>query len=538
MISLGKDVVFIAHASEDQNGDQIIYRPDLGGKNRNELYRIADVMGYLTTVTTGEGKNARVINFKPSPTHHAKNSGALGGETGEVWVPDLKAHPTFLADLITQAKDHINTLTPAQLAAAKAQEELENWKQSCEEAEHAGDLNQLTESLDKEHMYYQNMRQAMLMRAKALNCTFDKQRGTWISPPEFNGISDQQRDELQNFIAERGLDVKTVCEHIAFIGPTSSQMLDFGLKHTARELAIKSNVPLLPGSSLLADEAEALTEAARIGYPVMLKSTAGGGGIGMRLVWNETELKDAYQTVSYLAQVNFKDAGLYLEKFVQHARHIEVQIFGDGQGQVLALGERDCSVQRRNQKVIEETPAPHLNEQQRDYLQKVAIQLMQSVNYRSAGTVEFVMDTETQEFYFLEVNTRLQVEHGVTEQVFGVDLVEWMVTLASGDWSAPTEKLEPTGHSIQVRLYAEDPIKQFQPSAGLLTHVKFDPQARVETWVETGSTVSSFYDPMIAKIIVTAATRDQAIQAMSASLANTQVAGIETNLEYLQNIAL
>lgn len=212
----------------------------------------------------------------------------------------------------------------------------------------------------------------------------------------------------------------------------------------------------------------------------------------MRLVWNETELKDAYQTVSYLAQVNFKDAGLYLEKFVQHARHIEVQIFGDGQGQILALGERDCSVQRRNQKVIEETPAPHLNEQQRDYLQKVAIQLMQSVNYRSAGTVEFVMDTETQEFYFLEVNTRLQVEHGVTEQVFGVDLVEWMVTLASGDWSAPTEKLEPTGHSIQVRLYAEDPIKQFQPSAGLLTHVKFDAQVRVETWVETGSTVSSF----------------------------------------------
>ncbi|MBD0241842.1 ATP-grasp domain-containing protein, partial [Acinetobacter baumannii] len=329
-----------------------------------------------------------------------------------------------------------------------------------------------------------------------------------------------------------------LCESqgIAFIGPTSSQMLDFGLKHTARELAIRSNVPLLPGSSLLSDEAEALTEAARIGYPVMLKSTAGGGGIGMRLVWNETELKDAYQTVSYLAQVNFKDAGLYLEKFVQHARHIEVQIFGDGKGQVLALGERDCSVQRRNQKVIEETPAPHLNEQQRDYLQKVAIQLMQSVNYRSAGTVEFVMDTETQEFYFLEVNTRLQVEHGVTEQVFGVDLVEWMVTLASGDWSAPTEKLEPTGHSIQVRLYAEDPIKQFQPSAGLLTHVKFDPHARVETWVETGSTVSSFYDPMIAKIIVTAATRDQAIQAMSASLANTQVAGIETNLEYLQNI--
>ncbi|MBJ8551931.1 urea carboxylase [Acinetobacter bereziniae] len=329
-----------------------------------------------------------------------------------------------------------------------------------------------------------------------------------------------------------------LCENqgIAFIGPTSSQMLDFGLKHTARELAIQSQVPLLPGSALLADESEAITEAKRIGYPVMLKSTAGGGGIGMRLVWNEAELRDAYQTVSYLAQANFKDAGVYLEKFVQHARHIEVQIFGDGTGQVLALGERDCSVQRRNQKVIEETPAPHLNAEQREYIQKIAIQLMQSVNYRSAGTVEFVMDTETEQFYFLEVNTRLQVEHGVTEQVYGVDLVEWMVTLASGDWSAPQEKLVPKGHSIQVRLYAEDPIKQFQPSAGLLTYVQFDSQARVETWVETGSHVSSFYDPMLAKIIVTAADRNSAIRAMQASLAVTQIAGIETNLEYLQNI--
>ncbi|MDO6644635.1 urea carboxylase [Acinetobacter guillouiae] len=329
-----------------------------------------------------------------------------------------------------------------------------------------------------------------------------------------------------------------LCESqgIAFIGPTSSQMLDFGLKHTARELAIKSQVPLLPGSSLLSGELEAISEAARIGYPVMLKSTAGGGGIGMRLVWDEAELKDAYQTVSYLAQANFKDAGLYLEKFVQHARHIEVQIFGDGKGQVLALGERDCSVQRRNQKVIEETPAPHLTDEQRDYIQTVAIQLMQSVNYRSAGTVEFVMDTETEQFYFLEVNTRLQVEHGVTEQVYAVDLVEWMVTLASGDWTAPTEKLASKGHSIQVRLYAEDPIKQFQPSAGLLTYVQFDQNARVETWVETGSNVSSFYDPMLAKIIVTASDRDAAIQAMQSSLADTQIAGIETNLEYLQNI--
>lgn len=329
-----------------------------------------------------------------------------------------------------------------------------------------------------------------------------------------------------------------LCEQqgIAFIGPTSQQMRDFGLKHTARALAIQNNVPLLPGSQLLIDLDDALLQADRIGYPVMLKSTAGGGGIGMRLVWNEQELKEAYQTVSYLAQANFKDAGLYLEKFVENARHIEVQIFGDGQGHVIALGERDCSVQRRNQKVIEETPAPHLNDAQRNYIQQVAIQLMQSVQYRSAGTVEFVMDTDTQQFYFLEVNTRLQVEHGVTEQVYAVDLVEWMVTLASGDWQAPQQIAPPQGHSIQVRLYAEDPIKNFQPSAGLLTSVKFDAQSRVETWVETGSNVSPFYDPMIAKIIVTAEDREQAIIAMQNSLSNTEIAGIETNLEYLQEI--
>ncbi|MDO3663378.1 ATP-binding protein [Acinetobacter higginsii] len=214
LISLGKDVVFIAHASEDQNGDQVIYRPDLGGKNRNELYRIADIMGYLTTVTTGEGKNARVISFKPSPTHHAKNSGALGGETGEVWVPDLKANPTFLADLIKSAKDHINTLTPEQLALTKAVEDLTNWQQSCTEAEHAGDLNQLTESLSKDHMYYQNMRQIMLARSKELGCTFDKNQNKWMGQPEFQGISTDQRDQLLGFIDERGLDTKTVCEHL------------------------------------------------------------------------------------------------------------------------------------------------------------------------------------------------------------------------------------------------------------------------------------------------------------------------------------
>lgn len=212
LIASGKDVVFIAHASEDQSGDQIVYRPDLGGKNRNELYRIADIMGYLTTVTTGEGKNARLISFRPCPTHHAKNAGGLGGDSGEVWVPDLKTNPTFLADLIKQAKDHINTLTPDQLATMKAQEDLQNWEQSCSEIQHAGDLSQLTESLDKTHTYYQSMRQIMLKKAKELGFTFDMNSSRWINPAEFFGITDAQRDELQELLVQANLDVMTFCE--------------------------------------------------------------------------------------------------------------------------------------------------------------------------------------------------------------------------------------------------------------------------------------------------------------------------------------
>ena len=212
LIASGKDVVFIAHASEDQSGDQIVYRPDLGGKNRNELYRIADIMGYLTTVTTGEGKNARLISFRPCPTHHAKNAGGLGGDSGEVWVPDLKTNQTFLADLIKQAKDHINTLTPDQLATMKAQEDLQNWEQSCSEIQHAGDLSQLTESLDKTHTYYQSMRQIMLKKAKELGFTFDMNSSRWINPAEFFGITDTQRDELQELLVQANLDVMTFCE--------------------------------------------------------------------------------------------------------------------------------------------------------------------------------------------------------------------------------------------------------------------------------------------------------------------------------------
>ncbi len=325
--------------------------------------------------------------------------------------------------------------------------------------------------------------------------------------------------------------------NITFIGPTPEQMRAFGLKHTARELAKAHGVPLLPGSGLLDNVVHATLEAERIGYPVMLKSTAGGGGIGMRLIWQVNDLAEAYASVERMARANFNDASIYLEKYVEHARHIEVQIFGDGEGNVLALGERDCSVQRRNQKVIEETPAPHLSEATRQALYATAVRLGQAVSYRSAGTVEFVFDANTQEFYFLEVNTRLQVEHGVTEEVMNIDLVEWMVRLAAGTLPPlDTIQPKPQGASMQVRLYAEDPSKNFQPSAGVLTQVQFPSDARVDTWVETGSDVPAFYDPMLAKIIVHADTRAAALVKLQHALEETNIAGIETNLDYLRQI--
>jgi urea carboxylase len=326
-------------------------------------------------------------------------------------------------------------------------------------------------------------------------------------------------------------------EGVAFIGPTPQQMRDFGLKHTARELAQANEVPLLPGSGLLDDLVQAKIEALRIGYPVMLKSTAGGGGIGMQLCWDEAQLDAAYHSVERLARSSFGQGGIFLEKYVQHARHIEVQIFGDGRGNVVALGERDCSVQRRNQKVIEETPAPNLSDAVRAALAEAAVRLGRAVAYRSAGTVEFVLDADTGAFYFLEVNTRLQVEHGVTEQVTGVDLVEWMVRTAAREPPAlESFAFAPRGHSIQVRLYAEDPNKHFQPSSGLLTEVTFPAALRVDTWVETGTEVPPNYDPMLAKLISHGATRAQALQALQSELATTHVHGIETNLEYLRQV--
>ncbi|MFV3129409.1 5-oxoprolinase/urea amidolyase family protein [Niveispirillum sp. KHB5.9] len=324
---------------------------------------------------------------------------------------------------------------------------------------------------------------------------------------------------------------------IAFIGPRVEHLLGFGLKHTARELAKAAGVPLLPGTDILDSVEQAQQAAAKIGFPVMLKSTAGGGGIGMQLCHSADELAARFAAVQRMATSSFGDARVYLERFVAQARHVEVQIFGDGKGEVVALGERDCSLQRRNQKVVEETPAPGLPDAVRTQLRDAAIALGQSVQYASAGTVEFIYDVARSQVYFLEVNTRLQVEHPVTEAIFGVDLVEWMVRQAAGDFTLPAQdSLIPQGAAIEVRLYAENAAADFRPSTGLLTAVSFPTDIRVDGWVATGTEVTANYDPMLAKLIVHADDRDRAIDKLSVALAASRVAGIETNLSYLRAI--
>jgi urea carboxylase len=326
-------------------------------------------------------------------------------------------------------------------------------------------------------------------------------------------------------------------EGIVFIGPTTDNIRAFGLKHTARELAQAQGVPLAPGTDLLVDPAEALAAAQRIGFPVILKATAGGGGIGMRVCESAEAVAEAFAAVQRLGAGNFSDGGVFLERYVRKARHVEVQVFGDGAGKVVALGERDCSLQRRNQKVVEETPAPGLPAATREALMQAAVRLASAAHYRSAGTVEFLYDAERDDFFFLEVNTRLQVEHGVTEQVTGVDLVEWMVRGAAGDYGFLDQWTGATrGASIQVRLYAEDPAQDYRPSSGVLTQVTFPEGVRADGWVVDGTEVSAFYDPLLAKLIVTAPDRAGAVAALQSALDQTRLEGIETNLDWLRTV--
>jgi urea carboxylase len=322
---------------------------------------------------------------------------------------------------------------------------------------------------------------------------------------------------------------------LVFVGPTPDHIDLFGVKHRAREAAAAAGVPLLRGTGLVADVDEALVAAEALGYPIMVKATGGGGGIGIQPSSGPDELAVAFESVARLSEAGFGIAGVFLEHLVPRARHVEVQIVGDGHGQVVVLGDRDCSLQRRNQKVVEEAPAPNLPDGVRAEIADSSIRLARSVDYRSVGTVEFVYDVDRKEAAFLEVNTRLQVEHTVTEEVWGIDLVAVMLRLANGDPGVLDElaTARPAGCAVEARIYAEDATKGHQPSPGLITEVVFPKGIRVDGWVEAGTEVTPAYDPLLAKVVVWGASRPDALAGLGDALDASRIGGIETNLHLL-----
>ena len=340
------------------------------------------------------------------------------------------------------------------------------------------------------------------------------------------------------FLAEDA-DAADAIEHagLVFIGPTPEQIRRFGDKHEARASAIAAGLSLPPGTPPFVDVDTAVAAATAVGFPLLVKSVAGGGGIGMLACHEPGDLPAAIERAMQQSRQAFGNPSVFLERLVTNARHVEVQVFGDGHGTVVALGERDCSAQRRRQKVLEETPAPGLDGATRARLGEAARRLLEPQHYRSAGTVEFVLDVETGEFHFLEVNTRLQVEHAVTEAVTGIDLVEWMVRAASGDTDFVREAaLAPPlaqGHAIEARVYAEDPAHDFAPTPGLVTDARWPEGVRVDTWVRPGTDVPPFYDPLLAKVVVHAPTRAEAVEMMHDALQHASLRGIETNLAML-----
>ncbi|MGW2937191.1 urea carboxylase [Streptomyces sp. NPDC001156] len=351
------------------------------------------------------------------------------------------------------------------------------------------------------------------------------------------------------FLSENTVFARAVEEAgLRFAGPTADQITAFGEKHTARALAKAAGVPLLAGTQLLASAEEAVTAAGSIGLPVMVKATGGGGGIGMQACATADEVREAFARVAALAESNFGSAGVFLERLVRPARHVEVQVFGDGTGRIAVFGDRDCSLQRRNQKVVEEAPAPALPPHVRALLHDSSRRLLASVGYRGAGTVEFVYDPVREEAAFLEVNTRLQVEHPVTEEAYGVDLVELMLVLARDGWVEDAvfeREWTPAGHAVEARVYAEDPGKDSLPSSGLITRAAFPGQGadnmrgvRVDGFAETGLEVSPYYDPMLAKVIARGPTRDAAFDVLGQALAASRIDGIVTNLGLLRELAV
>jgi len=333
-----------------------------------------------------------------------------------------------------------------------------------------------------------------------------------------------------------------ICEscNIAFIGPTADTIRTMGDKNTARATALANGVPVTPGSDgIIADVAEGLKLAKDIGFPVMIKATAGGGGRGMRPVFSEDEFEAMYNAASSEALACFNNGDCYLEKLVLNPHHIEFQVLADTHGNFLQLGERDCSMQRRNQKIIEECPSPLISEDLRKRMADASLRLIEAIGYRNAGTIEYLVDENAEDFYFMEMNTRIQVEHPVTEEVMGCELIKEQIRIAAGESvSEHVLSTEPRGHSIECRINAEDPYNNFAPSPGMidLWYAPGGKGVRVDTHVYSGYTVPPHYDSMIAKLIVTASSREVAIARMKRALSEFTIRGIKTTIPFQQEI--
>ncbi len=336
------------------------------------------------------------------------------------------------------------------------------------------------------------------------------------------------------FLAENAKFAKICNDHgIKFIGPTADMINSMGDKITAKETMIKAGVPVVPGGEgLLESVDEAKAQAKEIGYPIILKATAGGGGKGMRIVWEEDEMERAYNTAKAEAGAAFKNDGVYMEKFVEEPRHIEIQVAGDQYGTVCHLSERDCSIQRRHQKLVEESPSPFMTEELRQKMGEAAIKAASAINYESVGTIEFLVD-KNRNFYFMEMNTRIQVEHCVTEEVVNFDLVKEQIKIAYGE-KITGKNYEPQGCAIECRINAEDPYNDFRPSPGKITvlHTPGGHGVRVDSHVYSGYVIPPYYDSMIGKLIARARTREEAIDTMYRALSEYVIEGVKTTIPF------
>ena len=336
------------------------------------------------------------------------------------------------------------------------------------------------------------------------------------------------------FLAENAKFSQICADHgIKFIGPTPEMINKMGDKITAKETMIKAGVPVVPGGEGLLESVEESKELAKVvGYPVILKATAGGGGKGMRVVWNESEIEKAYNAAKIEAAASFKNDGIYMEKYVEEPRHIEIQVAGDQYGNVCHLSERDCSIQRRHQKLVEESPSPFMTPELRHKMGEAAIKAASAINYESVGTIEFLVDKH-RNFYFMEMNTRIQVEHCVTEEVVSFDLIKEQIKIAMGE-KISGRNYEPQMHAIECRINAEDPYNDFRPSPGKITvlHTPGGHGVRVDSHVYAGYVIPPYYDSMIGKLITVAQTRQEAIDTMYRALSEYVIEGVKTTIPF------